>query len=264
MKLHRTLVISDLHCGDALGLTPPKFQEDIRPWHKQLWPFYVNTIAQIGRVNDLVINGDAVHGPPRKEASGHSHPDVDDQIDMADDCIGIIKADRRHFVRGTGFHTDGAVKFEDAIADRFGATSDDECRLDVYGILFHYRHVVGRSDTPYGQHTQIQKEIINEMLQADMEDYESADVLIRSHVHYSAGTWLYDARRGHKREAFTTPALSLRAPKTTAFVRKLRTWLYHVGLTLIETSTTGEVFVRPIMLPIKLYNERGYECVTDD
>jgi hypothetical protein len=261
MKKHRMVVVSDLHCGDVLGLTPPEYQQSRYPFQAQLWNFYKQQMDEIGPVDDLVVNGDAVHGPIRKEAAGHSQPDVEDQIEMAVQALSAVQAKRIHVVRGTGFHTDGDLKFEDAIARALSVEADDECRLKVFKTLYHFRHVVGRSDTPYGQHTQLQKEVINELLQAELEEYPSAHVLIRSHVHYCAGTWLYDAKLGSKRQAFTTPALSLRSPKTTAFVRKLRTWLYHVGVTLVETYENGEVIISPRMLPIKVYGQKEYRCV---
>jgi hypothetical protein len=91
----------------------------------------------------------------------------------------------------------------------------------------------------------------------------AADVLVRSHVHYCASASVADQKRGIMRHAITTPAMQLRGPVEGSFVRGLRTWLYHVGMLLIEISEeTGETLLRPIIFPINSYMQRRYKCLT--
>jgi hypothetical protein len=216
-------------------------------------------IEQIGPVNDVVMNGDAIDGPGRKDTTGHLTTDIEEQQEMAETILDYVKAERRHVVRGTGFHTDGDKAYENDLESSY---TGDDLRLMVHGRRVHFRHVVGRSDTPYGQYTQIAKELTNEIMQASFEGYEPADVIIRSHVHYHAMISVGDATTGYSRIAFSTPSLELRGPRSGPFVRKLRTWLYHVGVTLIEIDETGEVFVRPFLFPIDRYMRREYQCLT--
>ena len=262
--MHRLLMISDLHSGHLLGLTPPEYHCEKYPWQKSLWYWYLAAIEMIGPVDDLVVNGDAVDGEGKRDTAAHLTTDVRKQQEMAIHAIEKIRYNRIHIVRGTSFHVDGPMSYEDDIADAFGTKANDDIRLEIYKRLHHYRHVVGRSDTPYGSHTQIQKEVINDILQGEFENYPSADVLGRSHVHYCDGTWEADQTRGIVRHAFTSPALQLRGPIDSAFTRKLRTWKYHAGVILVETAKNGEVFIRPLIMKQTMEQRREYICLTEE
>jgi len=258
----RILTINDTHCGHVLGLTPPGQQSpDFAEFQAPFYEFFRSTVDQIGHVDLLVGNGDLVDGPQRKNPEQSIRLDLGAQVKMASELMQNVDADRKVVVRGTGYHTDSGTSFEDFVAKELDTEAYDEYRLEVYGRRLHWRHVVGRSDIPYGQYTQVAKELINELLQAEMERYDAADVLFRAHVHYCTGTSLLDAETGYLRQAWSLPALQLRGPRTGPYPRGLRTWLYHVGVTLIEIEPSGEIFVRPIGFPIKRYMRREYECL---
>lgn len=263
-KFYRMIQINDLHSGNILGLTPPAWHcEQYASWQKPSWEFFTSMMEQFGHVDALVVNGDAIDGPGYKDTVSHLTTDVGEQAEMAIQAIEKVKCDHRHIVRGTGFHVDGHTSYEDMIASAFGIDAVDELRAEIHGRLFHVRHVVGRSDIPYGQQTQMQKEIINEILQGEFEDYKAADVLLRAHVHYCFQVSTSDAVRGIMRHVYTAPALQLRGPKQSGFTRKLRTWKYDFGVTLIEVDPrTKEVFIRPFLMPVKNYMKREYLCLT--
>lgn len=265
--MHRILVESDYHEGHLLGITPPEWWSDYtRPWAEAFWSAREEYLSQLPRVDDHVLNGDIIDGPGKKDSTAHLTTDVVDQTEMAEVTARRVRARRRWVVKGTGYHTDSGGNLERAIAGALGTTAEDELRLEVHGRKLHFRHHVGRSDIPYGQYTQLGKELINDLLQGEFEGYPGADVLVRSHVHYCARVSVGDAERGIMREAITAPALQLRAPVTTGFVRKLRTWLYHVGMLLIEIDKTGELYLRPHIIPIRLTAPqlREYICLTND
>lgn len=262
--MHRVLVLSDTHCGSVSGLTPPGWGRADCPWLSPFWDWFTSTLKQIGPVDDLIMNGDTVDGEGKKGAAYHLNANVKDQQEMTEEIVDQVKADRRYFVRGTGFHTDSGLCYEDAIAEAFNTKALDDLRLEINGRRLHARHVAGRSDTPYGQGTQIAKELTNELMQGSFEGYEPADLIIRSHVHYHYMVGVGDGVSGWPRIAFTTPCLQLRGPKIGPYVRNLRTWLYHVGMTLIEIEKTGEIFVRPVLFPIDRYMDRSYTCLTKD
>ena len=266
MRYHRIIQINDLHSGHKLGLTPPDWHsKEYLSWQKPAWDFYTSIIKQIGKVDDLIVNGDSIDGPGYKETTQHLTTDIGEQANMAVQAIEQIKCNRLHIVRGTGFHTDGHTSYENIIASAFGVKAHDDLRLEIHKRLFHIRHVVGRSDIPYGQQTQMQKEVINEILQAEFEDYKSADVLLRAHVHYCFEVKTSDSARGLMRHVYTAPALQLRGPIQGSFVRRLRTWKYDFGVTLIEVDPkTKEVFIRPFLMPIKNYMKREYLCLTNE
>ena len=263
--MHRIIVESDYHSGHLLGLTPPEWWSDYnREWARALWDARKAFLDQLPRVDDHVINGDAIDGPGKKDTAAHLTTDIIDQVQMAEQAALMVRARRRWVVKGTGFHTDSGGNLERPFATAIGTTAEDELRLEIHGRKIHLRHVVGRSDIPYGQYTQLGKDMINDLLQGEFEGYPGADLLIRSHVHYCTRVGVADAVRGLMREAITTPALQLRAPLQSEYTRKLRTWLYHVGLLLIEIDKTGEVFLRPHIIPIRLTapSAREYTCLT--
>ena len=262
--MFRILQTNDMHCGHGLGLTPPQYQSDVnRDWLGPLWEFYDATLYQIGKVDAHVVNGDAVDGPAEKDTAGMINTDIMVQADMAAEGIKLVRARKRYIVRGTGYHTDRNMSYEQIVANALNCDAMDECRLEVNGCRLHFRHVIGRSDTPYGQGTPALKEIVNEMLQSDIEDYDAADVLGRAHTHYAAGVWSANGKTGRLKQAYTGAGLQLRGPTQSAFTRRLRTWMYHVGMTLIEIEPSGEAVVRPIIFPIQLYAPKEYICLKE-
>jgi hypothetical protein len=258
----RILVESDYHAGHILGLTPSRYWSESNPWARILWEERAKILAGIGKIDAHILNGDAIDGPGRKDSSAHLTTDIIEQTEMAIEAAECVKTKRRFVVKGTGYHTDAGGNLERVIASALNTEAVDELRLDIHGRKLHARHVVGRSDTPYGQMTQLQKEVVNDMLQAEMEDYESADIIVRSHVHYCTMTAVADAARGLMRHAVTTPALQLRAPVQSEYTRKLRTWLYHVGLTVIEIDKAGNVGIFPHIIPLKLTAPQSREYIT--
>jgi hypothetical protein len=264
MRRHRLILISDLHCGSVTGVTPPQYQtESNRAWLGPFWERLQSAAAQLGTVDTLVANGDLIDGPGRKDSTKHITTDLLEQAEWAAETLSLFKARRRFVVRGTGYHTDSGGSIEDVVAKILDCPVSDELRLDHWGTLSHFRHVVGRSDVPYGQYTQAGKEMINDTLQAELEDYEAADLLGRSHVHYSTGAWRWNTSRGRRQEVFTNPALQLRGPSQSSYVRQLRTWMYHVGFTVIDYGDDGSWVVAPVIFPIQIYwqGAREYLCL---
>ena len=258
------LQTNDMHCGHVLGLTPPQYQsDDNRDWLGPLWEFYNATLYQIGKVDAHVFLGDAIEGHQEKDPAALLKPDINVQTDMAEECIRLVRARKRYIVKGTGYHTDDQCSYEKFVADALNCDCLDELRLEANGCRMHFRHVIGRSDTPYGQGTPAYKEIINEMLAADIEDYDAADVLGRAHTHYATGVWSANGKTGRLKQAYTGAGLQLRGPTQSAFTRRLRSWMYHVGMTLIEIESTGEAVVRPIIFPISMYAPKEYICLTE-
>ena len=140
------------------GLTPPEWQrEDCKQWAGPHWNFFKEALEMMGHVDSLIYNGDAIDGPGKKDTQYHITTDVGTQIKMAEVIARCFDADRIHVVKGTGFHTDGNTAYEDWLGAALGVDAQDELRLDVYGRKIHARHVVGRSDIPYGQQTQMQR-----------------------------------------------------------------------------------------------------------
>ena len=62
--MKKGIVLSDLHCGSLVGLTPPEMiLPEMERTQLPLWEWYVNEIENIGEVDFAVGNGDLVDGP---------------------------------------------------------------------------------------------------------------------------------------------------------------------------------------------------------
>ena len=238
-------------------------QNDINSaWLSPFWEFFQHTLRQFGKLDLAVWNGDLVEGPNKKDPSHLLAPDLGEQVDMAKFVINQVKAKEHRIVRGTGYHTDMHASLETRIGKELGIQVSDDLRLLVHGRRLHFRHVVGRSDIPYGQFTQLGKELINDLLESYFEDGEPADALFRAHVHYCFEVGQWHGSQNFMRRAVAAPCLALRGPRSTAYVRQLRTWKYDVGCSLIEVDPVSkQVFYQATGFPIRNYWRRDYECL---
>lgn len=214
--MKKVLAIGDLHCGAIIGLTPPswfiseKRDHRIAALQREMWDNYKSALRAIGDVDILIVNGDAVDGHGKK--SGGSElltTDMLSQVDIAYECLSHIKYKKAYFTHGTGYHAsnDGGEDFERVLASKCNAEVYDELRLDVDGVIFDIRHHIGSSSMPSGRFTSIAKTRMWDALDAERNDRESANIYLRSHVHYYAhcgeAQW----------SAFTLPALQAAGTK---------------------------------------------------
>ena len=89
--MKRFVVISDLHCGHRVGITPEQYQHGKKfiDAQKEMWGIYKETIKKLQPIDLLGVNGDAIDGHGKR--SGGSEliiTDIDEQCDMA---IEVIK-----------------------------------------------------------------------------------------------------------------------------------------------------------------------------
>ncbi len=254
----RILYEGDLHSGHYLGLGhPDHWPARKRKAAEALWAWRQERLREIGRVDVHVLGGDLIEGPGKKGTLGLLTTDIEEQAEIAEEAIREVKADYRYFTYGTPFHTTSVLEGEDLVAKAFGCRPADEQRLGPFhGVRLMDRHVLGRSDIPYGQGTPLWREWVQEQLHALLEDFKAAAVRTSHHVHY-----FFEVRNAHGR-SIACPCLQLpRTPAlSTPYPRTLRTMYYDVGNLLIEIDKSGEVFVRPQIMPLKLTSPRGYTC----
>jgi len=212
----RVAIISDLHCGHAAGLTPTEFEcqntsqdqkllklSDIR---KQCWAKYLDIIKQLGKVDLLIVGGDAIDG--RGERSGSVellYVDRREQVKMATACLKAWNARNYCMVRGTPYHTGDKENWEDDIANALGCHIGEHEWAELEGYIFDIKHKVGSSQIPHGRYTAAAKEDLWNQLWAASSQQPNADMIVRSHVHYYCGGFNYTT--GKKRRFLTTPAL---------------------------------------------------------
>lgn len=212
-KSKRVLVLSDLHCGHRAGLTPPGWQyskeasDEGRQVFSKLqqsqWDWFSNKIKSLGKIDILIINGDAVDG--KGERSGMTEqlePDFFKQADMAVEIVNFIKPTKTIMTYGTPYHTGQGEDVESIIAKEVDADIKGHQFVNINGTIFDIKHKVGSSTVPHGRFTPIAREgLWNDLWSLEENGQPRADIMIRSHVHYFC--FIGDKRR----LGLTTPAL---------------------------------------------------------
>lgn len=191
--MKKVLVIGDLHCGSLVGLTPPswfiseKRNKKIALLQRQMWKNYKQMLYEIGKVDLLVVNGDAIEGHGVKSSGSQLlTTDLLIQTDIACECLQEIEYKKILLTHGTPYHTssNGGEDFQKVIADKMGGKVYDELRLDVEGVIFDIKHHIGSSSTPTGRFNSMAKNRLWDVLLAEKDGRPKANVYVRSHVHY--------------------------------------------------------------------------------
>jgi len=188
----RFAIISDLHCGHRVGLTPPDYQsincgEKFYRTQIALWNFYIEAIRLIQPIDVLCVNGDAIDG--RGERSGSSELIAVSrlkQCEIASVCIAMAEAKKVVMTRGTPYHVGALEEFEDEIAKTIGAIKiEDHAWYDINGVIFDVKHQPGGSSgVPHTSGTAITMDRLWNIIWNDHnKEQPRADLTIRSHTH---------------------------------------------------------------------------------
>jgi hypothetical protein len=225
----KTVIISDLHCGHRFGLTPPSWQiqgrggyySKIEQFSASLWDFYAKSIDAERPIDILICNGDAIDGKGAK--SGGTEliaPDRNDQIKIAGECIKYADAKKVVIVNGTPYHTGSEDDYEAMLAALLNAEYGNHMHLDISGVKFDIRHKTNSSVIPHGRYTAPRREAVWGAMWAERGLMDTADYIIRSHVHY------YTLSEDARVTVITTPALQ----GWTKFGSRECSGVYDVGL----------------------------------
>jgi hypothetical protein len=217
-KPKRLLVISDLHCGHLVGLTPPDYwtvetetnsaQAEIAKHQRELWRWYAKTIDSLKPVDFVVVNGDAIDGKGLRSGSTEAIKAArNEQCKMAAYCIDYIGAKEVGLIHGTAYHDGGDEDWCHVIASFMDTpvmfTSGHKF-FGLEGWVWDFKHKIGRSSIPHGQATPLKRaKVWNLIWNSRGEQQPKADFLVRSHVHYFCED--YDAVT--RCRGFITPAL---------------------------------------------------------
>ncbi|HET6454827.1 MAG TPA: hypothetical protein VFI02_10515 [Armatimonadota bacterium] len=249
----RILCVADGHTGSRFGLTPPEhISPEAAPILRPMWDWWCKTLKDIGRVDGAVHVGDAVDGEGKKEQLEQLITDTKRQAEASVQALEHVRTKRWWFCYGTPFHTVGSYNYEEPVAAAFGASIRDTQLLEFAGYRFSFRHVVGISNTPYGQQTLLLKEALREQHMAEMEERPSAGYVVRAHAHKYC-------------EAATSKVVARICPcfevPGSVFGRRCRPFDYDMGLLLIETGKNQEPTIKPIIMPLKIVIRRKFECL---
>ena len=206
--MKRILVISDLHCGSVVGLTPDDYQTgDYAPEQAALWDTYCEMVDsfrnRLGDIDLLIVNGDCHDGKAsRWGATDLITTKIHTQIEMAAVAIDYCDAKKIVMTYGTPYHTGAEEDWEAFLADKVGAEIKNHAFIEVDGVNFSVKHKVGSSTIPHGRSTAVKREKLWDTLwSVEKNQNPISDILIRSHVHY------FDYTGNNNYLALTTPAL---------------------------------------------------------
>lgn len=245
--MKRVIVIGDLHCGHATGLTTTDWMHKIQSrsdksaikrrnrfteLQLQMWRWYTSEIKKLGRIDICMCMGDLIDGAG--ERSGGTElivVDKQEQAQIAIECISEIKAKKHVMVYGTPYHTGRASDRENLIAEAFDAKIGSHEWPSVNGVVFDLKHKVGSSTVPHGRGTPIMKEKLWSQLWEQNGEQPKSDIILRGHVHYHTFTggpdWL----------AMTCPALQ---GMGTKYGGRQCSGIVHFGFLVFEVSEKGE------------------------
>ena len=250
----KILVTGDWHCGDKAGLTPPdSIHGDHGELQRQLWDWYY-TLVKDEPFDMTLFTGDMVEGQNNKNTISLYEPDTYKQAQLAAECASVIKCKPENMfcVYGTPFHTAGTYSFEKVFTDLMGMEKPETIqRIKVGDLLnINVRHTVGRSSIPYGSGTPALKEMTFEMLHAEMQDSECADICIRGHVHMSTYHQIRDSA------VITAPCLKY--PKGI-YGRGLIEGFYDMGIGILYVYGKKDYRYRPIHIPLNVSSKREWK-----
>ena len=215
----RVLVMSDLHCGHLVGLTPPQWhiregspdnltkRQKYSVIQEEMWELYCKNLRRFKPFDLVVVNGDAIDGKgDRSGGTEQITTDREEQCDMAKVCIrrALSKGTKLVMTYGTPYHTGVDEDHEGTIARDFGAKIGSHEWVEAGGVVFDFKHKVGGSQIPHGRSTAINRDALWSNLWAKTGNTPESDVLIRSHVHYHTRTFDPSFKPYHR---MTTPAL---------------------------------------------------------
>ena len=191
--MKKIVALGDMHCGHIGGLTPPGWDDNDRypafkGLRKETWKAYKKIVSKVRKTLNpsdtlvVVCNGDAIDG--NRSLSELVCPDRMEQVAMARKCLDMWKADKYLITAGTPYHVGKEESWEVVLGELMDAGVAPEHYLDVDGVMFYFRHKVGRSSVPYGRYTAPARSAVWNQLASAKGLVPEADVLCYSHVHY--------------------------------------------------------------------------------
>lgn len=254
--MRRGIVISDLHCGNKWGLTAEGYcTDENRDIQGVFRKWFINKLSEYGPFDFLLGLGDFTDGEGKKGVLDTTITDTGKQAECAEKILKMtgVNPANMFLVRGTPFHSNGVTEYEDKIAVDLRCSIKDTQKLEIEGWKIHTRHVVGRSDIPYGQGTPLLKELARLEHEAFRDSKLAPDIVFRGHTHYSC----YVGKHG--RMVINCPCLEL--PLSSANGRRYSAWEYDVGFGVLTLEEKKEPIWQPVIMEINLVHDSTYECV---
>ena len=256
--MKRGVIISDMHCGHLVGLTPPPWQvrgdgwrAKFRKTQSQAWRWFDKQMSSLGNLDFIINNGDSVDGDGHRSGGTELiSTDPMMQAEMASYTLQrfMSKKTKLYMTYGTPSHTGTLFDTENMIANDCNAeTIEGHMFLDIEGVIFDVKHKVGSSGIPHGRATALKKAQLWNKIWSEADEQPNSDVLVRSHVHYHSAC--YDPDFGW---AMTTPALQGMGSKYGARQCEGRV---HFGFIYVEVNK-GELSWKPLVAKLNIHKSK--------
>jgi len=212
---------------------------------EQLRDFYYSLLSRYHRPDLVVVDGDAIDGPGRKNHGMEQlTTDMAVQSDMAYEALAPWSpTDGYRVLSGSGYHVDGYGAMERTLASRLGARYSDDDYFTVEGVPMHARHFVSVSGSQNTQASLLSSDAIKMILARETIQYPEARVIVRAHVHsymyVGTGRWI----------AMTLPALQL---PFGIYGSRIPPKVYDVGLVIMDITKSGGISWHPELMSIKV------------
>ncbi len=252
----RICVVSDLHSGHRIGLTPPGYQwlattDD--PIHNKfalaqadMWNRFradIEAVREEHPIDIAIVNGDAIEGKgTRSGGTELLKADRGEQVNIAVTAIREIGAEQIVMTYGTPYHTGAEEDWENAVASGVGAVKIESHGLyEIDGVIIDARHHISSSIIPHGRFTALARENLWASIWADRYPGSKPDILIRSHVHYYGfcgdNEWL----------GMTTPALQGMGSKYGSRICSGRVDFGFVIIDISHGEYTWRAYTHPVV-----------------
>ena len=205
-RIRNLVVVSDLHCGDRMGLclpnrvrvdgggwyVPSRVQRKVYGMWRYFWDEWVPHVTE-GESYAVVCNGDCVEGDHHGSKTPIS-TNINDQAAIAKALLApVVEAcgGRFYVIRGTEAHVGKSAELEEELARDLGAIPDEEegqhARWELWarlgGGLIHVKHHIGTSSSTAYEGSALNRELGEAFVEAGRWKDKPPDVVVRSHRH---------------------------------------------------------------------------------
>jgi hypothetical protein len=201
MSKHLVVVISDLHCGSTVGLSPERWEQDdggfyaaspAQKWLLERWEQFWETVRSMKRGRELtvVVNGDIVEGSRFGQISTVSAETMEY---VAGEMLKPVRkmAKRLYLIRGTPVHVKSGPGAEEQVGRTIGSEkigrnySAQTLALNVGGVRFNFSHhpASAGGKLPWTRGTGVRSVAMQIFFNYKEHGEEPPDIVVRSHLH---------------------------------------------------------------------------------
>lgn len=258
-KVRTVVLISDLHCGSALGLCPSRgvaldgggwyqptrVQRKIWTHWEEFWGQWVPRETE-GEPYVLIVNGDAIDGEPHRSKALISS-NVATQADIAYECLApcVDRAVATYMTRGTEAHVGKSAEQEELLGRRLGVEVDangfstrDELWMDLAGHLGHITHHVATTTSWMYESTAPWREVVLCLESAVRSGQRAPEWIARAHRHREFSGRIYTA--DGRVVVVVTPGWQAKTPYV--YRTAARNESPHFGGSIVRVSSKGELY----------------------